>query len=68
MLIFTFLAVHMLIYTVLSAIGAIFATSFSSVFTNPNWFFLYSILIGWVPALIVCHEIYEKMEEQGKYY
>ena len=34
----------MLLYTVLSAIGAIFTGSFSAVFTNPNWFFLYSIL------------------------
>ena len=67
LLIFTFLGVHMLLYTVLSAIGAIFTGSFSAVFTNPNWFFLYSILIGWWPALAVCHEIYEKDQERKKY-
>lgn len=58
---FAFLATHMLIFVALSAIGSLFNGSFVNVVTNPDWFVIYSLIIGWIPSLAVCHELHESL-------
>jgi|LauGreDrversion4_2_1035121.scaffolds.fasta_scaffold203616_1 hypothetical protein len=64
---FTFLFVHMLLFTALSAIGAIFSGSFISIITNGNWFFIYSILFCCIPIAVTA-EVHDILEKKQKYY
>ena len=61
---FTFLFVHMLLFTTLSAIGSIFSGSFTNIITNGNWFFIYSILFCCIPIGVTA-EVANKLEESG---
>ena len=58
---FAFLGTHMLLFVVLSAIGSIFSESFVGIVTDSGWFTIYSLVIGWIPSLAVCHELHEKL-------
>lgn len=57
----TFIATHMLFFVILSAIGSIFSDSFTDIVTDSGWFTIYSLVIGWIPSISVCHELHEKL-------
>lgn len=61
---FTFLFVHMLLFTALSAIGSIFSGSFTNIITNGNWFFIYSIFFCCIPIGVTA-EVAEKLKQSG---
>jgi hypothetical protein len=54
----------MLLFTALSAIGAIFSGSFTNIITNGNWFFIYSIFFCCIPIGVTA-EVAEKLKESG---
>ena len=62
--IFIFLGVHMLFFFIGSLIISMFTSTFMNLITSGEWFFLYSLLIGWWISFMVIHEMNEK--EQGR--
>jgi hypothetical protein len=57
----TYLAVHITLFFILSAIGLLWCDTYTEIIKNPNWFVAYTILIGWWTALLVTHEVYEDL-------
>ena len=42
-----FIVAFMLYYLILSLIGSIFVGSFKATVTDSDWFFIYSLMLGW---------------------
>ena len=58
-----FIAVFAALFFVLSLFGMLW-TNYNTVITNKDWFFGYSILIGWWAAGIVCEDYYNQVIEK----
>lgn len=56
-----FIFVFALVYFILSAFGVLFGYSYKAVIGNVYWFYIYTILIGWVPAVLVTMEEYKRI-------
>ena len=58
-----YIAVFAALFFVLSLFGMLWI-DYKTVITNKDWFFGYSILIGWWAALIVANDYYESVIEK----
>lgn len=59
-----YIAVFAALFFILSLFGILW-TDYKTVITNKDWFFVYSVLIGWWTAGIVAVDYYEKVIENN---
>lgn len=62
---FAFTAIFMSVFFLLSAIGLLWCDNYRAIISDPNWFIMYSSLIGWWVALIPTIELYEELYNEN---
>ncbi len=61
----SYAVIFMSVFFLLSAIGLLWCDSYRAIISDPNWFMMYTILIGWWVALIPTHELYEEVYNEN---
>lgn len=59
-----YIAVFAALFFILSLFGILW-TDYKTVITNKDWFFVYSVLIGWWTAGTIAVDYYEKVIENN---
>ena len=57
--------IFMGVFFLLSSIGLLWCDNYHTIISDPNWFMMYTILIGWWVAMIPVHELYEQVYNEN---
>jgi hypothetical protein len=58
LLFFIYVGTWMLGFLTLSLFGLLWADSYHNIISSPNWFMMYSLLVGWWLSILPAREYY----------
>jgi len=58
-----YVSTWMLGFLTLSLVGLLWVDSYHQIISNPNWFMMYSLLIGWWLSILPAREYYSHNEQ-----